>query len=341
MTDTTASTRLDTAPTPPTEPTPPSRSRWWVVGALLLLVLALPLARFMGSYNYVLQLATVVFMWIALSSSWNILGGYTGYISLGHNVFFGIGGYVAGLFLMELGWSPFVTAPLAGLVAMLLGLVAGLITYRTHGPSFIISTIALLLVVTLLMDNWSYLGGAAGMSLPLPGFSVSWLKVPFYYAMLVAAIGAVLLGYRVAHSKFGLALRAIASDEVKAEMAGINTRKYKVMAFSISAFFPGVVGAIWGYSLSYLRPVIFLIIAVAARMVLMSIIGGRGTVAGPVIGAILIIGIDEASVSFLGSSELNLAVTGLLLVATLLFFPQGIVGTLRERNRLPAWLDWD
>ncbi|HLU31066.1 MAG TPA: branched-chain amino acid ABC transporter ATP-binding protein, partial [Acidimicrobiia bacterium] len=105
MTDTTASPRLDTAPTPPTEPTPPSRSRWWVVGALLLLVLALPLARFMGSYNYVLQLATVVFMWIALSSSWNILGGYTGYISLGHNVFFGIGGYVAGLFLMELGWS--------------------------------------------------------------------------------------------------------------------------------------------------------------------------------------------------------------------------------------------
>jgi branched-chain amino acid transport system permease protein len=113
------------------------------------------------------------------------------------------------------------------------------------------------------------------------------------------------------------------------------------MAFSISAFFPGVVGALWGYNLSYLRPVIFLIISVAARMVLMSIVGGRGTVAGPVIGAILIIAIDEASVSFLGASELNLAVTGLLLVVTLLFFPQGIVGTLRERNRLPAWLDWD
>jgi len=179
------------------------------------------------------------------------------------------------------------------------------------------------------------------MSLPLPGFSVSWLKVPFYYAMLVAAIGAVLLGYRVAHSKFGLALRAIASDEVKAEMAGINTRKYKVMAFALSAFFPGVVGAIWGYSLSYLRPVIFMLIAVAARMVLMSIIGGRGTVAGPVLGAIVVVGLDEASVTMLGSSELNLVVTGVLLVITLLFFPMGVVGTLRERNRLPAFLDWD
>lgn len=331
-----------TAPAPvPAEPRKPGRSRWFVLGAITLFLLALPMARFMGSYNYVLQIATVVFMWIALSSSWNILGGYTGYISLGHNVFFGIGGYVAGLLLMDLGWSPFATAPLAGLFAMLLGLVAGLITYRTHGPSFIISTIALLLVVTLLMDNWSYLGGAAGLSLPLPGFDISWLKVPFYYAMLVAAIGAVLLGYRVAHSKFGLALRAIASDEVKAEMAGINTRKYKVMAFALSAFFPGVVGAIWGYSLSYLRPVIFLLIAVAARMVLMAIIGGRGTVAGPVLGAIIVVGLDEASVTLLGASELNLVVTGILLVVTLLFFPMGIVGTLREHNRLPAFLDWD
>lgn len=319
----------------------PSRIRWAVVGVATLLLLVLPLARFLDSYNYVLQIATVIFMWVSLSSSWNILGGYTGYISLGHNVFFGIGGYVAGLLLLELGWSPFLTAPLAGLVSMLLGLVAGLITYRTQGPSFIISTIALLLVVTLLMDNWSYLGGSSGLSLPLPGFDRDWLKVPFYYAMLVAAIGAVLLAYRVQHSKFGLALRAIASDEVKAEMAGISTRRFKVMAFSLSAFFPGVVGAVWGYSLAYLRPVIFFLIAVAARMVLMAIIGGRGTVAGPVIGAILIVVLDEASVSFLGASELNLVITGLLLVVTLLFFPLGIVGTLRDKNRLPSWLDWD
>ena len=319
----------------------PGRSRWWVLMIAVLLALVMPLGRFIDPYNYVLQVATVTFMWIALASSWNILGGYTGYISLGHNVFFGAGGYVAGLLLLKLGWSPFLTAPLAGLFAMLLGLVAGLITYRTQGPSFIISTIALLLVVTLLMDNWSFVGGSNGLSLPLPGFDISWLKVPFYYAMLVACIGAVILGHRVQHSKFGLALRAIASDEVKAEMAGIDTRKYKVMAFALSAFFPGVVGAIWGYSLSYLRPVIFLLIAVAARMVLMTIIGGRGTVAGPVIGAILVVLLDESSVTLLGGSELNIVIAGVLLVAALLFFPMGIIGTLRERNRLPSWLDWD
>lgn len=323
------------------EPTKPSRVRWLVVGVLLLVITLLPAVRGFDSYNYVLQLGTIILMWVAMTSSWNILGGYTGYISLGHNVFFGVGGYVAGLLLLEFGWSPFLTAPLAGLFAMLLGLLAGLITYRTRGPAFIISTIALLLVVTLLMDNWSYLGGSSGLSLPLPDFELSWLKVPFYYAMLISAVLAVLLGYRVQHSKFGLALRAIASDEIKAEVAGISTRKFKVMAFALSAFFPGVVGAIWGYSLAYLRPVIFLLIAVAARMVLMVIIGGRGTVAGPVIGAALVVLLDEASITLFGASELNLVITGALLVATLLFFPLGIVGTLRERGRLPAWLDWD
>jgi branched-chain amino acid transport system permease protein len=323
------------------EPPLPSRIRWYVLGALVLAAALIPTVRGLESYNYVLQLGTVILMWIAMTSSWNILGGYTGYISLGHNVFFGVGGYVAGMLLIELGWSPFVTAPLAGLFAMGLGLLAGLITYRTHGPSFIISTIALLLVVTLLMDNWSYLGGSSGMSLPLPGYEVSWLKVPFYYAMLVCALGAMWLGYKVAHSKFGLALRAIASDEVKAEAAGINTRKFKVMAFALSAFFPGAVGAIWGYSLAYLRPVIFLLIAIAARMVLMVIVGGRGTVAGPVIGAMLIVLLDETSVTLFGATELNLVITGALMVVTLLFFPLGIVGSLRDRNRLPAWLDWD
>lgn len=320
---------------------PSGKMRWAALWMVLAVALALPLLRGIASYNYVLQLVTVVFMWIALTSSWNILGGYTGYISLGHNVFWGVGGYVSGLLLLEFGWSPFATALLAGAVAMGLGVIAGLITYRTRGPSFIISTIALLLVVTLLMDNWAYLGGSNGLSLPLVPLDISWVKVPFYYAMLAAAAGSVCLGYRVAHSKFGVALRAIAADEVKAEVSGINTRRYKLMAFALSAFFPGVAGALWGYSLAYLRPVIFLIIAMAARMVLMAIVGGRGTVAGPVIGAVLIVAFDEVSITYFGGSEINLAITGALMVLMLLFFPAGLVGSLRERNRLPSWLDWD
>jgi branched-chain amino acid transport system permease protein len=281
------------------------------------------------------------FMYIAMASSWNIIGGYAGYTSLGHNVFFAIGAYFTGVLLVYYHVSPFITAPLAGLACIVLGLLFGLISLRTRGPAFIISTIALLLLVGLWFDNWETAGGGSGLSLPLPQLSVQWLKVPFYYAMAILAIGSVYLSYRVAHSKFGLGLRALSQDETKAEVAGINTRWYKVIAFAMSGLFIGMAGAIFAYSLSYLRPTTFFEIGLAAQMVLMAIIGGRGTVAGPVIGAVLINAINEFSVVQFGATALNIVVTGGILLVALLFFPLGIVGSLREAGRLPAVLDWD
>jgi branched-chain amino acid transport system permease protein len=313
-----------------------------ILGLLLLAILLLPLFRpFIGSYNYVLQIPLVSFMWIAMASSWNIVGGYAGYISLGHNVFFAIGGYFSGALLVFYGISPFLTAPLAGLLAMGVGLLVGLITLRTRGPAFIISTIALVPLVRIWFDNWDRLGGSNGLGLPLLNLPSDLLKVPFYYAMLLTAIGAVLLSYKVQHSKFGMGLRAISQDETKTEVAGVNTRLYKILAFAISGFFVGVAGALWGHLLTYLRPVIFLGPTVATNTFLMAFLGGKGTVAGPVLGAVLIVAINELSVGKLGSSELNIAVTGLFLLVILLFFPEGIVGTLKERGRLPRILDWD
>jgi branched-chain amino acid transport system permease protein len=340
-------TATDTTVAPATETPAPLEQRPRTLRNVFAIVVlaaaaALPLARpYIDAYNYVLQLGIVALMWVALTSSWNILGGYTGYISLGHNVFLGLGGYFSGLILLYFGISPFFTAPLAGVFTLMVGLVAGLITLRTRGPAFIISTIALLLVITLWFDSWSFVGGSNGLSLPLPPFPIRSLKIPFYYAMLISAVGAVVLGYRVQHSKLGLALRAIAQDETKAEVAGIDTRRLKIFAFALSAYFPGVVGAIWGYSLSYLRPTIFFVIGVAAQMVLMAIIGGRGTVVGPVIGALFVVALNEYSITRFGTSELNIVVTGALMIVVLLFFPLGIVGTLRERRRLPAILHWD
>ncbi len=321
----------------------PGRSRLVVAGGLAAALLALPLLRpVIGApYNYVMQLVTNALMWVAMSSSWNILGGFAGYISLGHAVFLGIGGYTSAILLYQWGVSPFLTAVAGGVVAVLVGLAVGLITLRTRGPAFIISTIALLFMVLLIFDNWKWAGGTAGLPLPPLPFSQDWLKAPFYYAMLIAATGAVLLAYRVAHSKFGLGLRAIAADETKAEVAGVPTRLYKIVAFAISAFFVGVVGAIWGYSLAFVRPTLFFTVAISAQMVLMAIIGGRGTVAGPVLGAALILTINEFSTIQFGSSEINIVIAGILLVSVLLFFPGGIVGTLRAKKRLPSWLDWD
>jgi branched-chain amino acid transport system permease protein len=281
------------------------------------------------------------FMYIAMASSWNIIGGYAGYTSLGHNVFFAVGGYFTGVLLVYFDVSPLLTAPVAGLVAMALGLLVGLISLRTRGPAFIISTIAMVMLVKITFDNWDYIGGVGGLSLPLIQIPLLVVKFPFYYYLLLIAIAAVYMSYRIRHSKFGLGLRAISQDETKAEVAGIPTNMYKILAFGISGLFVGMAGGIWGYYLTYLRPNIFLLIIVAAQLVLMTVLGGKGTVAGPVVGAVLFIAVNEFFVANLGFTELNIVATGLLLALVLIFFPDGIVGTLKERGKLPPALDWD
>lgn len=305
-----------------------------LVGVIAVALLTFPLLRgTFSAFNYVIQVLIVMLMFVAMASSWNIMGGFAGYISLGHNVFMVIGAYVSGMLLVYQGISPFVSVFLGVAIAVVVGVLFGLITLRTRGPAFIIASIALLLMTRLMFDNWKAIEGALGLSLPIPDFFPTLGKVPMYYGMLVAAFGAVALAYGISRSKFGLALRAIAMDETKAEVAGIDTRRYKIIALALSAIFIAWAGTFWGYTLNYLRPSAFLSVAIAADMALMSIVGGKGTVAGPPIGAFLIILVTELSVWAFGPSELNLAISGTILIIVLLFFPLGIVGTLQSRQR--------
>ncbi len=312
----------------------------WVLLAVLILYPALHIALG-ATLNFHLHLLLFTFMYVTMASSWNIMGGYTGYISLGHNVFLAIGGYFGGILLRDAGIPVFITAPLAGILAFGLGLLIGLITLRVRGPSFIISTVALVLVVRIVLDNWDYVGGANGMALPLIDLPVAWSKIPYYYTFLIIAALTVYMSYRIRHSKLGIGLRAISQDEVKAESAGIPTNLYKILAYALSGMFIGAAGAVWGQYQAYLHPTSLLIILIGAQLVLMCIIGGKGTVAGPVVGAVLIISINEFVLSRFGGTELNIFGTGLLLALVLLFFPDGIVGTLRARGQLPGILDWD
>lgn len=321
---------------------PSSGGKRTLISVLLIAAMAFPALQLtVGGMNYWLHMLLFIFMNIAIASSWNIIGGYAGYISLGHNVFFAIGGYAAAISFAYFGISPFVAFPLAGLIAMAIGFVVGLITLRTRGPTFIISTIALVLLTKILLDNWDYIGGTNGISLPLLDLPVELVKFPFYYLMLLLAVGATYLSFRVRRSKFGLGLRAISQDEVKAEVAGVPTRLYKTLAFALSGLFIGMTGALWGYYMTYLSPVIFLSILVGAKFVLMTILGGRGTVSGPVIGATVFIIVNEFFVAKLGATELNIVATGLMLIVVLVFFPEGIVGSLKKRGKLPRMLDWD
>jgi len=317
-----------------------TRATWFPL-TLMALLLVLPALQFLGNYNYLLHMVLFTASYAVMASGWNILGGFAGYISLGHNVFFAIGGYFAGMILARYGVSTIILAPVAGLVAGIAGYLIGMITLRVRGPSFIISSLALVMIARILFDNWEFIGGANGVALPANELTVQWAKLPYYYAFVIMAAFAVWVSYRIKHSKFGLGLRAISKDEIKAESAGINTRFYKVLAFAISAFLVGMAGAVWGEYLTYIRPNIFLIILVSVNMVLMCILGGKGTVAGPVVGAIFIVVFNEIFVATLGASEINILATGLIMAVALIFFPLGIVGTLAKHHRLPKILNWD
>ncbi len=310
--------------------------------AILVVLILLPVFQIVnGTLNYWLHMLMYIFLYVIMAASWNIIGGYAGYVSLGHNVFFAFGAYFAGMFFLSTRISPFVSAPVAGILAMAFGMLFGLIALRTRGSTFIISTIALVLLVAEFLDNWKLTGGTNGLAMPMIGLDGQYAKIPYYYYLLVAMVLCVIMAYYIKHSKFGLALRAISQDETKAEVAGIPTRKYKILAFGISGLFIGVAGAVWGSYLTYLRPSIFLTVALGTSIVLNTILGGKGTVAGPVVGTVIMTVINEFVVAKLGATELNIVVTGLILIFVLLYFPEGIVGSLKARNRLPSFLDWD
>ena len=284
----------------------------WFPFLILAILMALPALQFIGNYNYVLHLVLFTACYVTMASGWNVLGGFTGYISLGHNVFFAIGGYFAGMIFARYGISTILLAPLAGVLCAGVGFVLGQIMLKTRGPSFIISSLALVMIVRILLDHWKFVGGANGVALKANDLPVQWAKLPYYYAFVILAAFTVWACYKIKHSKFGLGLRAISKDEIKAESAGINTRLYKQLAFAISAAFVGMAGAIWGEYLTYIRPNIFTIILVSVYMVLMCILGGKATIAGPILEQFSLLR-STNFVATLGASEINILATGMIM----------------------------
>jgi branched-chain amino acid transport system permease protein len=309
--------------------------RWWFV-PILLALLAFPWVM-RAPYYHVLGFN--VFLFATMGSSWNIMGGYTGYKSLGHSAFYGLGAYLVAIAANEMGWNPLLSAPLLGLIVAVVAMLLGWIMLRTSGSAFVIATIAMLLIFRLLALNLRAITkGAPGLSQPLPPWSPEISRMPFYYYMLGLMIVTVLVSAYIRRSRFGLGLLAIRDDEGKAEMVGVNTTFYKVVAFGISAYFVGVAGGIWSYSTSHISPIFAFDIVVGVEMILATMLGGLGTVWGPVLGAFIMIPASDFILFRFGSTTIHLAIFGVGMMATILFLPQGILPTVQswlEERRAP------
>lgn len=303
----------------------------WLLAITFLALLLLPLPQFIAPErkivtNLLLFSFTQMFMLATLATNWNLIGGYAGYVDFGHAVFFGLGAYGTGVLMAKSGWA-FPPALLGGaIVSVLFALFIGAATLRLKGPYFSIAMLGTFVAVRELVRVAKPItGGGAGLTLP------PYLNRPlFYYITLVLLAFVFLLSWYIRRSEFGATLIAIREDEVGAEMRGIDVTRHKIVAFGIAAFFTGVVGGLWAYQNTFIDPDVVFIEARTVDMVMMAMLGGLGTVAGPVLGAALIYWLrDVIWANFL---QFHLIVQGLLLILIVLFVPEGIMGTLGDRS---------
>lgn len=261
-------------------------------------------------------------MWIALTQSWVLLSGLTGYISLGHAVFYGLGGY-----LTVLTWHilPLPLAiPLSGLAAALFAGVIGYPVMRVRGPYFVILTFGLAELVKYIVINVeAALGKFGRLMMGAPGLTT------LYWAMLGLAVAATLLVVLVGRSRFGAGLRAIREDEPAAETVGVPTARYKLAAYALSAVIPGMVGGLAALRTSYFEPQQIFSPTISFTVVTMAMIGGSDRARGPIMGALFLVLLSE--LLWANLAELYMIILGLLLIGFVLFAPSGLDGLLRRR----------
>jgi ABC-type branched-subunit amino acid transport system ATPase component/ABC-type branched-subunit amino acid transport system permease subunit len=302
-------------------------------GALLLALVALvvyPLVKQEAAYEQTVLL--LAFLLGIQAVSWNIISGLAGYVSLGHSVFLGIGAYTGGLLAEHFDRSPLWFMPVGGIVAFVAATLVGMVVLRARGHAFVIITIALLLAMQVLVNNFSKLThGSNGVNVPLPTWSVDYQNLPFYYLFLAGLVATVGFAAWIRRTKFGTGLVAIREDEDKAAAIGINTTRYKVMAYAVSAFPIGVAGVVYAYFLSFLNPIGAFSLLTSVSIVLAALAGGRGTLWGPVLGAFVVSLVTEMANVYGGGTQSRLLVLGLALMAVVLFLPSGILPTISAR----------
>jgi branched-chain amino acid transport system permease protein len=299
---------------------------------------ALILLPFGFTAPWVQDLFLFTLMYAALATAWNIVGGYSGYISLGHAAFFGIGAYAMGITFTHIsiggGYRPFAFLPLIGIGVAIVSVPVGWVAYRTRAATFAIVTITLLFVAQQLAFNLrSLTGGSQGIAIPTPNFAVSTYNVPFYFGMLGVLALAMLASWFVRGSKLGLALLAIRDDEDRARGLGVQTSFAKLTSFALSAGLVAMVGGVWAYYLSFIYPQFAVDPLVTIGMVLMVYLGGRGTIWGPVLGAFILVPAQKYLAYRLGATDLYLVGYSSVFLIVILLLPRGILPSLADRGR--------
>ncbi len=304
-----------------------------VLSLALALALALVPIVFPGELAWI-GLGFLSFIFVTLAIAWNLVGGYAGQVSFGYAAFFGTGAYITAVLWARHGWNPVATLPLAGLGAAAVALLVGVPCFRLLGPYFSIATIGVGEASRVLALNLDELtGGASGMNLPLDVPSKSW----FYWSALALATVTMAISAWVRSSRLGLGLAALRMNQGAAESLGLNAALYKNIAHCLSAFFVGMAAGLYAVYFSYVHPNQVFGFELSIGMVLMGVIGGIGTLWGPVLGAAIYYPVNQLVLAQPKLVAFNLLVYGGLLILIVLFEPRGLMGVLARFGGCARW----
>jgi branched-chain amino acid transport system permease protein len=279
-----------------------------------------------------IALYAVIFM--VAATAWNIFSGYSGYLALGHAVFFGSGGYATALAARDWhfkgGWDVFALLPFAGLVAAAIAVPIGLIALRTRRHTFVVVTIAIFFIFQLAAFNLGFTGSTSGLELPFAPFSAATYTQPFYYVGLVILALTVAVSWAIRRSRFGLQLLAIRDDEERARGLGVKTERVKLAAFVISAFPVGMVGGLLFYFIGQVYPQTAFDPLFDISLALMGFLGGIGTLMGPLLGALVLEVLQQYLTQSVSGTGTYLIAYGVLFLAVILLLPRGVIPTISQ-----------
>ncbi len=305
--------------------------------------LALPLVVTSPTYLHILIL---LYLYAYLTTSWNIVGGFAGVLPLGHATFVGIGAYTSTVLSLQYGISPWIGMLVGALLSSLVGVLIGLPTFKMRGAYFALATIAFAEGIRVMVENIDYLGpfqlnGPRGLQIPplktgLASFMFA-TKEPYYYIILVMLAGVIALTYAISRSKLGYYLVAGGEEPEAAQALGVNVARAKLIAMATSSFLTAFAGTFWAQFTLYIHPKSVMSLDISFEIAFIALIGGRGSIAGPLLGALLLRPVGDFSRIYFGDKlpGLHLIIFGVVLILVMLYQPRGLQEPLtRIYNRV-------
>ncbi len=313
------------------------RNRTFVIEFVIIMGILIIVPMFM-SRPFQINVLILSAIWAIMGIGWNFIGGYTGQVSNGHAMFYAIGAYVSALALKWFQISPWISMWLGVVISMAVAFIIGLPLFRLRGHYFAIATMALVESTRVIFLNWEWIGGSTGVSFferDMPQwYTMQFVeKKPSYYIALGFMAAFILLTKAMEKSKYGYYFRAIKANQDSAESSGVNAARYKLIAYMISAGIVSIGGALYAQYIQYIDPAVLLPLSNSMLIVLVCVMGGIGTVWGPVLGAFLMTAINEYTRAYFARfSGLNLVIYGVLVILIVLFIPNGLISFVNKEK---------